>query len=111
MFSTLKELKEEDAIQVIYHLITLLNKCKNEPDDSIEFERVKFELYEEQELILDNLLEKIDFKNIDDDDELIDSYILELYKVLEEITILKRGLSIERGKERLRKLLDSDSDK
>ncbi|MEK5299804.1 hypothetical protein NSQ69_02900 [Bacillus sp. FSL R10-2201] len=101
MFTVIKSLKREEAINVIYHLIMVLNKGKNDPDDDIEFEEITSKLSDNGDAIFNNILEDIDFMNIADDG-LLDNYIVELYKLLEEITISEKNLNLERGRERLR---------
>ncbi|PEA18097.1 hypothetical protein CN930_12865 [Bacillus cereus] len=101
MFTVIKSLKQDDAVTIIYHLIMVLNKGKNTSDDAIEFDKITSKLSEDIEKIFNNILEEIDFINIDDD-ELLDKYIVELYNMLEEMTTSEKNLNLERGRERLR---------
>jgi hypothetical protein len=75
MFTIIKSLKQEEAINLIYHLIMILNKGENDPDDAINFDEVASDLPDELYTIYDNILDGMGFRDIDDDD-LLDKYIV-----------------------------------
>ncbi|MFD1136645.1 hypothetical protein [Paenibacillus urinalis] len=103
MLSYLEKLDLKDAVDVVYHLIKILNKQAS-CDDEVELQlnKIPAELNEEQHIIVDNYLEAINYDELED--EIIMQHISTLYNFLENKIIMEKGIDVSRGKHLLDEL-------
>ncbi|MFJ5791023.1 hypothetical protein ACIP9G_13175 [Lysinibacillus sp. NPDC093197] len=107
MFELIRSLEKEDAIEIIHYIVSVLTKGKNDPDYEIEIENSNKILQNKDILeIGDTILEELGYDTLED--ELIDTYIIELSKLLQELLTSNISFDLDRGRELLKSLNEDE---
>lgn len=107
MFELIRSLEKEDAIEIIHYIVSVLTKGKNDPDYEIEIENSNRILQNKDILeIGDTILEELGYDTLED--EVIDTYIIELYNLLQELLTSNISFDLDRGRELLKSLNEAE---
>lgn len=106
--SLLLKYSEEDALQILHYLVSMINKSKNDFDYRIVELASEYIIRNDLKLVGDQILESLNINEIKSD-EVKDNYIVETYEYMENFDSFRSGINLEHGK-RLLALLNNHDD-
>ncbi|WP_217581553.1 hypothetical protein [Lysinibacillus sp. GbtcB16] len=107
MFELIRSHEKEDAIEIIHYIVSVLTKSKNEPDYEIEIENSNRILQNKDMMEVCNaILEELDYESLKDEE--LDTYIIELYNLLQELLTSNVSFDLDRGRELLKSLNENE---